>query len=297
MMKFVSRICCLGIIGCLLLGTGAGFSRYCRTAAQYSCASAEGQIYQSLDDTLKLLETLSMDPWMTSEDISDQQRAVRLNEYNEIWDYMMIRFIDNSGNLYRADHQEAIANMNSREYIQALWMTNQPQVTDVFLAGTDGKTLNFTIAAAIADDAGANGAVFAAIEESQINAILTEQPLDTALLGKKQQYMSGSDASLLGVTLETRLSGSRLLGGSLEDALLRVKNEESGTFWCLDGWLPTCFAFRNVGLDSGWTVLASSSFADAIADMMPVVIFIAIIVFLSLIVFILSGKKEDHRTT
>lgn len=44
-----------------------------------------------------------------------------------------------------------------------------------------------------------------------MSAVLGAQPMHTILLGKDQQFMSGNDESLLGVTLESRLEGKKLL--------------------------------------------------------------------------------------
>lgn len=151
---------------------------------------------------------------MLPEDIPYQEKAERLDHYNEIWGYQMIRTVDTYGGVYRADHEEAVSNLNSREYIQNLWVTNEPQITDVFLAGADGKTLNYTVAVAVAGDAGNNGAVFAAIYDSEVRRALSAQPMHTILLGKKQQCMSGNDESLLGVNLESRLEGKKIFGES-----------------------------------------------------------------------------------
>ncbi len=292
MKRKIGRICCLAVMVSLLFGLGAGFSQYAKTAAQLSSASATGQIQKDLESTLHLLKAISQEPWMLPEDIPYQEKAAQLERYNEIWGYRMIRVVDTCGGVYRADHEEAVSNLNSRDYIQTLWATNKPQITDVFLAGADGITLNYTVAVAVAENAKSNGAAFAAIDDNDIRAILSVQPMHTILLGKKQQCMSGNDESLLGVNLETRLTEDKLIGGGLEETLLRVRNEEKGTFWILDGLMPTCYAFYNVGMDSGWTVLASASFADVASELVPATVPAVIGILLSLTAFILL-RKED----
>lgn len=288
----IGRICCLAVLLSLLLQLGTGFCQYASTAARLSGASATGQIQKDLKSTLNLLEAISQESWMLPESISYQEKATKLERYNDIWNYRMIRVVDISGGVYRGDHEEAVSNLNSRDYIQTLWITNKPQITDVFLAGADGTTLNYTVAVAIAGDAKTNGATFAAIDDNEIRAILSAQPMHTILLGKKQQCMSGNDETLIGVTLETRLTEGKLIGCSLEETLLKVKNEKNGTFWILDGIMPTCYAFYNVGLDSGWTVLTSASFADVAGDLMPATVLAFIGIVLSLAAFILL-RKED----
>ena len=293
--KKISRICCLAASAFFIIVPCTGFAGYCSMAARTSCLSAHGQIRNNLESTLKLLEMISGEPWMMPEDIPYQEKAGRLDQYNEIWGYQMIRAVDTYGGVYRADKEEAVSNLNSREYIQTLWVTNEPQITDVFLAGADGTTLNYTVAFAVGGDAKNNGAVFAAIYDSNVRAVLASQPVHTVLLGKNQQCMSGNDESLLGTTLESRLKGKKILGESLEEALLRVKNEESGTIWYFEGIVPTCYAFQNIGLDSGWTVLSSASYTDVAGELMPAIVFSGIGAILSLTAFILLCRQDDQE--
>lgn len=295
MRRKMSRILCLAAAVCLFLGPCTGFARYCGMAAGSSCISAQGQIQNNLESTLNLLEVIAGESWMLPEDIPYRQKAEHLDHYNEIWGYQMIRAVDTSGGVYRADHEEAVSNLNSREYIQTLWLTDEPQITDVFLAGADGATLNYTVAVAIAGDAKNNGAVFAAIYDSEMRAVLASQPMHTILLGKEQQCMSGNEEDSLGATLESRLEGKKILGESLESVLLRVKKEESGVIWFLDGIIPTCYAFRKVGLDSGWTVLSTASYIDVAGQLVPAVAVSAVGIVLCIVAFILLGRPDGHH--
>ena len=297
MKRKISRIFCLAVAVCLLLGPFIGFARYCSMAERSSCTSAQGQIENNLESTLNLLEVIAGEPWMLPGDIPYQEKAAHLDHYNEIWGYQMIRAVDTSGGVYRADNEAAVSNLNSREYIQALWVTNEPQITDVFLAGADGTTLNYTVAVAVAGDAKNNGAVFAAIYDSEMSAVLGAQPMHTILLGKDQQFMSGNDESLLGVTLESRLEGKKIIGESLESALLRVKNEDSGTIWYFDGLVPTCYAFQRVGLDSGWTVISAASYADVAGELTPAIVVSLIGIILSVAAFILLRRTGDQAAS
>lgn len=291
--KKISRICCLAALIFFILGPGMGFARYCSMAAKSSCISAQGQIEKNLESTLNLLEVISQESWMLPEDIPYQEKADRLDHYNEIWGYQMIRAVDTFGGVYRADKEEAVSDLNSREYIQTLWLTDEPQITDVFLAGADGKTLNYTVAVAVAGDAKNNGAVFAAIYDSEMRTVLSSQPMHTILLGKNQQCMSGNDESLIGTTLESRLEGKKIIGESLESVLLRVKNKESGTIWFLDGLVPTCYAFQNVGLNSGWTVITSVSYTDVAGNLRSTIVVSVLGVFASLAAFLLLRRPEE----
>lgn len=66
---------------------------------------------------------ISGEPWMMPEDIPYQEKAGRLDQYNEIWGYQMIRAVDTYGGVYRADKEEAVSNLNSR-CIRFCWGKN-----------------------------------------------------------------------------------------------------------------------------------------------------------------------------
>ena len=101
----IRGICCVAVILCFILGPCIGFYRYCSMAARASCISAQGQIAKNLESTLNLLKVISEEPWMLPEDIPYQEKAERLDHYNEIWGYQMIRTVDTYGGVYRADHE------------------------------------------------------------------------------------------------------------------------------------------------------------------------------------------------
>ena len=93
---------------------------------------------------------------------------------------------------------------------------------------------------------------------------------------------------------DSALEGKKIFGERLESVLLRVKNDDSGTIWFLDGFVPTCYAFRNVGLDSGWTILTSASYVDAAGELMPVIIISVTGILLSFAYFYI-GKRTDSK--
>lgn len=74
MKRKISRIFCLAVAACLLLGPFIGFARYCSMAARSSCTSAQGQIENNLESTLNLLEVIAGEPWMLPGDIPYQEK-------------------------------------------------------------------------------------------------------------------------------------------------------------------------------------------------------------------------------
>lgn len=67
------------------------------------------------------------------------------------------------------------ANLASRDYIQALCATGNPQITDVFLAGADGQPPNYTVVVPIKENEKIMGGTFAAIHESEFQTIANDK--------------------------------------------------------------------------------------------------------------------------
>ena len=64
--------------------------------------------------------------------------------------------------IYRFTHWgEEPASLAAREHMQKLYATKQPIVTDSFVAGADGVTLNYTVAVPLLQDGVMTGSCFA----------------------------------------------------------------------------------------------------------------------------------------
>ena len=89
------------------------------------------------------------------------------------------------------------ASLASRSHMQRVYSTGQRYVTDSFVAGADGTTLNYTIIVPLRDEQGAmTGSVFASIYFDEIMAMLDDSLassyVKSLVIGGKGQVMSAT---------------------------------------------------------------------------------------------------------
>lgn len=192
-------------------------------------------VQERVQETISLLENLSEDPYIRSKEHSYQEKAAYLTDKNrqEELGYMMLRILDEEVNLYREDAESSNANLASREYMQKLYKTGEEQVTDAFLAGADGKTINFTVAVAIKEDGEVIGALFAAIYGDEIDGYLQDDRASNVLVGSLLQYMGGVTRDRFGLAVAQVLEGEHKTSRPAENILSDFNDKKSGSFWSM----------------------------------------------------------------
>ncbi len=286
----------LGAVVVLLLCFALTVKQQMETGAEQSAQSAHAQVYLKLHDTIKLVESYSEQEWMIPDKVDYRTKATMLLQDNEVWEFFGIFVLDKDIGTYNPTMDASSSSLASREYLQELWATNKTQITDIFRAGKDGATLNYTIAAAIKDDAKKNGALFAAIFEKDISEMVKSQPYETFMTGKLQQSMSGVADENIGQTLDVYFEGYQFLSTSLEDELLQIKNHEDGAFWALHKGTPTYCSYKNVGLDSGWTIVSKVALGDVLSDLSYVSVGILLTVVVLVVDLVCARTPKEQKT-
>ncbi|MDC7286831.1 hypothetical protein NXH76_03370 [Blautia schinkii] len=213
-------------------------------------ALVQGRIHE----TISLLEDLGEDPYIRSDENSYQEKAAFLTEKNEQegLGYMMLRILDEDINIYREDIGLA-SNLASRDYMQKLYTTGETQVTDAFLAGADGTTINYTVASAIEEDGRTAAALMAAIYGSEIDELLRDDHSTNVLVGGLRQYMGGIPAEQFGLSVAQVLESGRKTTRAVENILVDFNEQKSGSFWIL-GYSLRYFTYSPVEQTS-WIVM------------------------------------------
>lgn len=267
MKKFIVCIVTLAALLIMqLVGVNAALSAYAQRAAIDGATYCAEKIGDKVTQTLDLLISLTENYVFQGTETTYRQKAAMLDIISSRFGYMMIRVLDEDLNVYTATAESEdgkASNLSKRDYLQDLKKTLEPQVTDAFLAGADGKTVNFTVAVAVQKDGVFKGALFAAIYESDFEATLKENK--AMLVGKKMQFMSGVSTDEYGMTLDSELENVWLIGSSLEERMLEIKGKDNdaGLFWGMRNALPVAYAYDSVE-NADWNVLCRVSFADAI---------------------------------
>lgn len=206
-----------------------------------------------MGETMELLELLTRDERIRSADISYQDKARILTDINRDKGYMMIRILDSDMNVYREDTGLA-SDLSSRDYLQTLYATGEPQVTDAFLAGADGVTINYTVAVAIKEGEEVTGAIFAAIYGDEIAGDLLGDGSANVLIGSEFQYMSGVSADRFGMPAAQILEEEGKTTVPVENILLDFYDRKDGSFWSIGKGKICCYAYAPVE-NTKWSVL------------------------------------------
>lgn len=191
-------------------------------------------VQERVQETVSLLENLSTDPYICSQENTYQEKAALLTDknQNENLGYMMLRILDDEVNIYREDIGLA-SNLASRDYMQKLYKTGEVQVTDAFLAGADGKTINYTVAVAIMENPQVTGALMAAIYGYEIDEYLQDDRSTNVLVGSLLQYMGGIPEDQFGLAVAQVLENERKTTRPVENILVDFNEQRSGSFWSL----------------------------------------------------------------
>lgn len=191
-------------------------------------------VQERIQETISLLENLSADPYIRSQENSYQEKAALLTDKNQNGNlgYMMLRILDAEINIYREDIGFA-SNLASRDYMQKLYKTGEVQVTDAFLAGADGKTINYTVAVAMMENSQAAGALMAAIYGDEIDGYLKDDWSTNVLVGSLLQYMGGIPEGQFGLAVAQVLENERKTTRPVENILVDFNEQRSGSFWSL----------------------------------------------------------------
>lgn len=193
-------------------------------------------VQERVQETISLLGELSEDPYIRSKEHSYQEKAAYLTDKNqqENLGYMMVRILDEEIGIYREDAESSVSNLGSRDYMQKLYTTGEVQVTDAFLAGADGKTINYTVAVAIEEDNRVTGALFAAIYGKEIDGYLQDNRYAAhVLVGSQLQYMGGIPDDQFGLAVAQVLENERKTTRPVENILVDFNEQRSGSFWSL----------------------------------------------------------------
>ena len=227
-------------------------------------------VQERVQGTKSLLEELSADPYIRSREYSYQEKAAFLTDKNqrENLGYMMLRILDGDINIYREDAAFPVSNLASRDYMQRLYSTGEEQVTDAFLAGADGKTINYTVTVAIKEDGQVAGALMAAIYGEELDVRLKDERSTNVLVGSLLQYMGGVPKERFGLSVAQVLEGEHKVSRPVENILLDFTERKSGSFWSIGSHIQHIVYSPVEGTD--WVVMTEVRVIPLIKNVLTV---------------------------
>lgn len=225
------------------------------------------RIQARVDETFALLHALAQNETILSKELGFEKKARFLTDLNrEKKRYMMLRILDQNMNVYKEGLGLA-SNLSSRPYLQKLYATGEQQVTDAFLAGADGKTINYTVAVAIKAQGKVIGALFAALYGDEFDRYLQDAHAENALVGRELQYMNGVAAQKFGMPVAQALELEKKIFRPVENILLDFQAKTPGSYWAL-GSAGLQYAVYAPVERTHWVVLTETPVMPLIAPLL-----------------------------
>lgn len=241
-----------------------------KDTAQAAYESVHAQISQKVAESLKLLKGLASLPEFYEPSIPWAEKVAKLDQLNESFGYMFICYVDEDIKVYTIGEEPA--DLASREHMQKLYTLKQPIVTDSFIAGADGVTLNYTVAVPLMKEDVMTGSLFCSIYFDDTVTMLQETSdifhTSAVLIGSQGQIMSSSEQLPYGTAFTEYLKDSRLFRVTTDELESRLLSRERGDFHHRQGWNYMVSVYGPIP-ETNWDVLVTVDFLTAFQVVLP----------------------------
>lgn len=276
-MRFIIFFCIMNMV--VVAGGGLFISlQRMEREAEAAHKSIQAQVTHRVDETLKLLESLAVQPEYYDPSVPPLDKVARLDRITEKYGYLMICFVDTDINVYTIGEEPA--SLASRDYMQKLFAAGDPQVTDSFAAGADGITLNYTVAYPLKQDGRITGCIFCAIYFDDVVQILKEaayaSDAQAVLIGSRGQIMSSTHNLQYGEAYMDYVRESLNLGITSDHLETELLAKRPGTYWSIKDGNIFCNIYSNVD-NTDWDLLTSIDFWSVYRNVVPGYILMAVL--------------------
>lgn len=246
------------------------------TEAAFQSASA--QVSKKIEESIKLLTSLASLPEYNDPSIPWEEKVEKLDKINEGYDYMMICYVDSDIQVYTIGEEPA--SLASREYMQKLFATQKNVVTDSFVAGADGKTLNYTVAVPLKKNGVITGSLFCAIKFDDTVKFMEEavaaNKAEAVLIGSKGQIMSSTNGMSYGADFTSVYEGTRIFGVTTDQLEANMLSRKTGYYQSFKSGNIIYTKYGPVE-NTNWDVIVSVDFLSLLIPMLPYLITLSIL--------------------
>ena len=267
----------LCLLVCLLIALFGLFQakQNVTSAVHSTLLSGKNQIAYRVAQSLNLLESLAAQPEFYEPHRPPEAKAAALNVISKQFGYMLTHYVDADVNVHSVGEEPA--SLASRGYMQRLFSTGKPQVTDSFAAGADGVTLNYTVAVPLFYKGEIVGCLFCAIYFDEVEDLMREMAFEPGiegiLIGRRGQIMSSTEKDKLhyGDPFLDEVRASILLGTSKDKIEEQLLGRVSGSYWSIRGADLSYVEYARVE-GTEWDLICMGSLWAAYAKLFPVLL-------------------------
>lgn len=255
------------------------------------------EIYSRVSSIENLLNGLVKDERVKNTKLDLYDRVQVLVPFKESYKLYMLALCDENVNVMSvnlASRNRKLTSLAHRDYMQRLYSTGEVQITDVFPAGMDNKTLNYTIAVPIKENNKVVGCIFGAMyfedtEKILYNAGFTKDNY-LVLLSSTNKIMSKGRPEHYNKNVVDLAKAGYTFNTTIENVLLELQNKKSGSYWGLSEGGLYYTTFMPVE-GTNWGLLHRISFFSILKNVMPA--FVLKCLFYIIVCFLLNlyGKK------
>lgn len=264
--------------------------------------SVGGEISGRVDGVVRLLNGFTADEFLSDTSVPVFDRAIKTEAYRKAYNLYMIAFTDENINVSSSDETappKEPFSLAHRDYMQRLYSTGKMQITDAFLAGADGVTMNYTITVPIIKDEKVAGGVFGSIYFDDIQAIIQrssdERERAFSLLGRENSIMCSSDSTLpFGADADKYISETTFFNTSPDEL---QRQWEAGTptsywEWGVDG---LCYVTTMPVEPTEWTLMYQVRFSAVLALLLPAMVVKVFFYILLCFAIFMFGRRYLRR--
>lgn len=242
--------------------------------AASALSGSQARISRRIEETINLLESMASLPEYYDGNLSGIIKAKKLDGLVPYFGYICMCYVDEDINVYFQNSE--IASLASREYMQQLFSTGKTQVTDSFAAGTDGMTLNYTVAVPLKDEQdNITGCLFCSIYFDDVEAVLKDEAdindVEITMVGSSAQIMSSTPGLAYGDSITDALQKAEFSGTTADKIQEDLLAGNSGASWNFynDDW---CYMIYGGIENTKWRMLVRTDFFARLAARIPLLL-------------------------
>lgn len=265
-----------------------------RQSSEDIMEATKHELENKLNVTWKLADAFARDNVLTDTSVSLEERALHLKPYDEVYDLFLIGITDDKGKI-TSTYDDIPGDIGNRDYFKKVIATGESAITDVFPAGADGSTLNYTICVPYYDKSDTpSGTILMSIPFDGVNQTITKYSPASGfmftLLSSTNTVMAEQDGSIIGKDFSELIRESSFVSLNADKIISAVESGQSGSYWTIDSGRLLYVNYAQIERTS-WKFLTSIDVLSSNKTVFAVLISKILILIMVLFFITYLGKK------